>query len=176
MGLVDLPRIFLPLGAFAVNVLALMVVLHISVRTEFVRAVVFAFGSGLAALLALELIGNPGLGEETLSAWVILVGDLTIYASLSYVFFNVVNIGESAIRVRILREIAKAGGTIGEPEFRSAYNEDIILKIRLDRWLKKGRIVRKSGRWVLQSNGLLAIERVFWLMKIILVRRTSEFE
>jgi len=176
MWIVDLPTVVFPLAGMGVNLLGLAIILRLSRRIGFVQAAIFAFVWGLIGLLMLEAIGNSELSAGHPAGWVLLGGDFLTYACLGFSFFSLTNTSESSIRVRILREIDRAGGSIDKSEFSKIYNEDIILKLRLERWRSKGLVVKTADRYALNSKGLRAVERIFYYLKIFLVRRSSQFD
>ena len=104
------------------------------------------------------------------------LGNLSLYVCLGYLFFYVVNTGESSLRVRILREIAQARDGISEQALLKAYNERVILESRLQRLLRGGRAVRQRDRYVLRAPGLVLMAKFFRALKQFLLRRSSEFE
>ena len=166
----------IPFLGWLCNVLVLMACLHLFARLGYVRSVCLAFAAGLAVVIGLELATLGARHSGAADRLILAVGDLALYACLAYLFFYVVNTGESSIRVRILREIAEARDGISEQALLQAYNERVILVGRLQRLLQGGRVIRHGDRYFLQARGMVLMAWFFQVLKQILLRRSSEFE
>lgn len=121
---------------------------------------------------AFRLAALPGRWGENLT---LLAGDSIIYICAAFLFFNFINAGETSIRVRILRELRGEQGTLSEEELLARYNDQIILRTRLERLLSGSQIEFVDGRYRLLTPTLTRLEWGFSLLKRLLLRQTSEF-
>lgn len=135
-------------------------------------SLVVGFGVVVVAHATLPMFGPFASGAGAL----LLVGDCLLLACGWFVFLNFVVCSESSIRVRLLREIIAAGGSIAEADLMAAYNERALVDMRLDRLVTGGQVVVADGRYRLTSRPLRAIGLLFRSLKRLILRRTSEFD
>lgn len=100
-----------------------------------------------------------------------LLTDVVIYASFSYGYFHFINLGETARRIRLLRELAEAGRPLPELEVLRRYNAHTILELRLGRLLRKGQIRRHGDRYVTGRASVLWMARTLSLLQTLLMGR-----
>jgi hypothetical protein len=148
-----------PLAGLAVNV-ASQVVLCRAVRSlGLLRSLVLGFAVGLLCALGLTLwTGNSLELARTELAAQFLVNGLTT-AALGYCYFHFVNLGETARRVRILRELVEAGGSLPRAELLKRYNAQDMVRQRLGRLLRSGQVVVRDGRYVMGKQTVLRMAR-----------------
>lgn len=142
----------------------------------YVRSVFAGFALGALVLALSEIDRFVGADITAGRIFVLLAGDAAIYVCLGYLFFNFINSGESSIRVRILWELQHATGPLSEEGLLAIYNDDIILATRLARLRRSGKVIERNGRYVLRSSVLILMARVIRALKLLIVRRESEFE
>ena len=152
---------FLPLiivvGAFAANVLAQVLLSRYS-RISLLSTIFLCFFGGIFLLVALHLLLLPMPLLEQAAA---LVLNLLIYGSLGYGYFHFVNLGETARRIRILREFDIAGGSLTLTELKARYNASTILEVRLSRLLRKKQLREEGG------NLFIALPQVLWMSQAL---------
>jgi hypothetical protein len=69
------------------------------------------------------------------------------------------NLNITSLRIRILRELHRAGGSIDSSNMPVLYTAPERLSRRLERLEKGGQIMSKDGRWLLRSWQVLAVAR-----------------
>ncbi len=83
-----------------------------------------------------------------------------VYGGIAYAYFHLFNMSETARRIRVLREVERAGG-LAEADLRRLYSEDEVVDRRLERMIAMGHLVQKDdGRFVVGSPLLLSAARV----------------
>ena len=144
--------------------------------THFLRSVARAFAGGLIVLALLEvlLIKRNDLFAETITTAVIV--NAPIYAALSYCYFNFVNLGQSSIRIRIYSEIAASGNGVSMQHIALEYNEEALMRMRLQRMIESGDIMERNGRYVVGRQRLVVIARIIFAMKKLILGKGSEFD
>jgi hypothetical protein len=105
-----------------------------------------------------------------------LVTNLTMYAALGYGYFHFINLGETARRIRILRELYEARKGLAADEILSRYNARRIVTMRIGRLLRNGQIVERAGRYVVDKPLVLMMAKGVILLKRFLLGKTSEFD
>ena len=121
---------------------------------------------GLAVLL---LPGLPG----PLGLW---AANLLIYGAFCYVYFHWNNMGETARRIRLLRELDAAPDGLTQAELLDRYPAREILQRRLMRLIDGGQIVEREGRLALSGRLILFSARLVGLAKKIVLGRHSELD
>jgi hypothetical protein len=170
----DLTFALLIVGSALVANVVLHFIVHRVARRPMVSAVL-GFAGGLAVLAAGETVRFSGSVQAAGAIGVLLLGDIAFYVCASFLFFNFNNAGVSSIRIRILRELANAGRPLSETELLRRYNDHVILMTRLERLTGGGQVLLSGDRYVLRSRGLVVLFRVMRMLKLLVLRRTSEF-
>jgi hypothetical protein len=163
-----------PLAGLAFNALTQIMVVHLS-RGKIGASIIIGILSGLAstlAVIALGLTEAPGATDGFVDSW--LLGVAT-YLALAFGYWEISNLNITSLRIRILRQLLRAGGSIALADMPVLYSGAERLRRRLERLENGGQIMRKDGRWRLRSWQVLAIARcVEALRSIILLRRDRE--
>ena len=123
-------------------------------------------------VLALLLAQGPagGLTADVVTA------DILLYAAFCYVYFHWNNMGETARRIRMLRELAAAPEGLAFEDMVARYSAREILERRLARLAAGGQIRQTEGRLVLTSRTVLRSARLVGLGKRLLFGGRSELD
>jgi hypothetical protein len=124
--------------------------------------------------LVLGLLVNRG-PEGALPADV-ATADALLYAAFCYVYFHWNNMGETARRIRMLRELAAAPEGLTVQEMVRRYSAREILERRLERLSAAGQISETDGRLVLTSRAVLLSAQLVGLVKLIVFGGRSELD
>ena len=84
---------------------------------------------------------------------------LIIYNALSYSYFHIFNMSETARRIRILNEIDKAK-QLKASDVAFIYNADDMLKVRLERLMAMHQIKKIGDRYLLDQNLLYIVAKI----------------
>jgi hypothetical protein len=137
------------------------------------RSVFAGFGCGLIAVGATELAW--AVAER---AWWESLGNLAVsgltYAALGYCYFHFINLGETARRIRILRELWDSQGGMTMDELLQKYDAGQILDARIGRMIRNRQIVERGGRYHIAKPTLLCMARTLVTMKVVLLGRRGE--
>ncbi len=141
-------------------------------RGRLLKSQVAGAAAGLAVLLLAGLAGSlPSSLAASPWTW---TADLLIYLAFCYVYFHWNNMGETARRVRLLRELDEAPEGLSEAELLCRYPADEILERRLTRLIDGGQIVERGGRLVLSGGLVLVSARLVAIAKWIVLGRRRE--
>jgi hypothetical protein len=154
-------------GATAAHVEALRL------GTTQVRAYVLSLTVG--ASVTLVSIGMFVYLLERTQIWSALIA-LALYGSWWFILLNFVQTSESSMRVRLLREFMAAGGALSREALAARYNDELVLRLRLDRMREAGAVVERGGRLFVASGQLRLLARFFRYLKIVMTGRRSEFD
>lgn len=164
-----------PLAALATNVAAQVAVFRLFPHRGLLRSELagFAAGGGALALVhALAAVPPHPPGEPA----ALLAANALCYGALGYCYFHFGNLGETARRVRIVRELAESPGGLTLEEILRRYDAREIFDRRLGRLTGTGQIVLRDGRYFIASPLLAAMARGVLLLKLLFLGRGSEFD
>ena len=125
------------------------------------RQKVAALAAALGALPTGALLEvNARRAAGTLSGHLIDIAYAAlVFGGLAYAYFHLFNLGETARRIRILREIYSVGA-LRTDDLADAYGRDELVTVRLARLVETGQVVVRDGRYVLAGGLLYAAARV----------------
>jgi len=164
-----------PLVALAINVIAQVFLLRAR-RTDFLRSVVEGCLIGGVALLVLNAVLITWLAPFREGLIRLLLVNIPTYGALSYCYFGVVGLGETAIRIRIYAEIAKTSTGMSTEDIERLYSDGAFAAMRLRRLLEGGDIMKKDGRYFVGKNRLVHAANIMFAAKQLLLGKKSEFE
>ncbi|MFH1492410.1 MAG: hypothetical protein ABIE81_03615 [Candidatus Omnitrophota bacterium] len=117
---------------------------------------------------------RPEVSLEGLSD--IFVINLIGYGCLGYCYFHFINLGETARRIRILRELYEAGDGLKLGELLNRYSAKEIFQKRTNRLINSGQIIFKDGKYYIGKPTVLWISKIIIALKIIILGKRSEFD
>jgi hypothetical protein len=177
LSLYGITQILVPLVGAVINIIAQYLYLKLNVRLTLLRSVYMGFFSGLFFLISFELyIFFKFDGQTLVDSICLLIVNLIIYGYLGYQYLNIVALGETARRIRIMREIYEVENGLAYSEILENYNAKQIIKLRLDRLINNGQIVYRNGRYFIENKTMVFITKLMHALKLIIIGKGSEFE
>jgi uncharacterized membrane protein len=164
-------RVLNPVLALMLNVLFQVSSFRLLRGMTLLRSLYSGFAFGLAGMLAIELSLFLIMKQPSDDLFFSMTVNLISYTALGYCYFHFINLGETARRIRILRELYDSTDGLSREEILERYNSREIIRRRIERLLNSGQIVRKNGRFYIGKPFLLFISRIMVLLKVILLRR-----
>ena len=169
-------HVLAPVAGLAVNVLIQVAGFRLFARLGLLKSIIVGFAGGLIGMVAADvfvLLSRSAAAGEFAAA---LVTNLIIYSALGYCYFHFVNLGETARRVRILREIYDAQDGLTMERLLSRYNAEEIVRLRLDRLLGKGQVLLREERYFIGRRTVLLMARAIIALKLLALGKRSEFD
>lgn len=160
-----------PIFAFSINVVTQILCVRF-VMNGLLKSLFSGFAVGLLNLLFIQLF-TAFLNVALLPN---LIVNIIIYSSLGYCYFHFINLGETARRIRILRELYDSDGGLTLEEILKLYNAKKMVELRLQRLLGNGQVILKDGMLFIGKPVLLLISKTILLMKLIILGQKSEFD
>jgi hypothetical protein len=122
-----------PLVGSAVNVIAQIIIARMLSGERLVLIIVAAFCAGLAATgamigFALSMADLPTLDALGLAASVVIV-----HGAAGFVLFAIVNLGETSLRIRMMRTLLDNPDGITRDELLACYDDQALIAVRLQR-------------------------------------------
>lgn len=162
-------HLFCPIAALGINVIVQIGIFKLDKKHKLLQSVFMGFASGVLSAGAIEsfivLTTNVPIKEFMPALFV----DITTYFALGYCYFHFVNLGETARRIRLLRELYDAPGGLTEGQILSKYNAKEIINIRLTRLLNNNQIIVSNARYYVANPAMLFISKTLVFMKLIIL-------
>ena len=165
-----------PVFGLAINVLVQLISFRFILKSGLLKTVFLGFFVGMLSVLIIESYIFFVTSAYFTDFFMILVANAIAYASLGYCYFHFINLGETARRIRILREIYDTKDGLSMEEILQRYNAKEIVEKRLSRLLNNGQVILKNGRYYIGNPIMLMINRIIVAMKLMLLGRRSEFD
>jgi len=95
-------------------------------------------------------------------------------ASLGFAFcyFNFVNLMIASLRLRMLEEIADAGGSIPRQSLLDRYGTTSVVTLRLERLVRGGHLIERNGRLHTGRLQFLVVARIFEMLRWLICGAT----
>jgi len=165
-----------PILGLLINAISQVLVCRYASGFGLLKSVFVGFVCGLITVFAIEAV-NYFAAAVSISH---LLGQLCLcmitYGALSYCYFNFVNLGETARRIRILRELYDSKSGLSKEDILSRYSAKEIIEKRIGRLLSNGQIVLKEGKYVGGNSTVLLMNKAMILMKLVVLGKRSEFD
>lgn len=165
-----------PIIALIFNVLFQVLGFRYVIISSLLKSLFLGCFFGFIVLISLEFcIFLVGVNSGKDSLYLAMVNVIT-YSALSYCYFHFVNLGETARRIRIVRELYKAKNGLSMKELLSIYNAREMVEMRISRLLNSGQIICKNNKYYVGKPVILFISKIIIMMKIIILGKKSEFD
>jgi hypothetical protein len=166
----------IPIIGLGANVVVQLLSVRLVPGLGVLRSVYAGFVIGGLSVLLTELhLSGDGSIQET-DAVLMIITNLIIYGSLGYCYFHFINLGITARRIRILRELYISGEGLSIDELLKRYNARDMVEKRLDRLLGSGQIVCKDDKYHIGKPVVLMMSKSIVALKLLILGKRSEFE
>ena len=168
-------QLVLPFFSLLVNILAQIISFKYILKRNLLKSEYLGFISGFLAYIFYEAV----LYKYSFSVmeWIGLVtANCLIYLCFSYYYFNFINLGETARRIRLLRELSASPEGLTEKEILKRYNADEIIAVRMERLLNNKQVIMRAGRYYIGNPTMLLISKLIVVIKLIVLGKRSEFD
>lgn len=165
-----------PVLGLVINVLVQIISFRVILKSGLLKTVFLGFFAGFLYLLLIESYIFFVMPVSFMDFLMILLANAITYASLGYCYFHFINLGETARRIRILRELYDSKEGLSLEEILQRYNAKEIVEKRISRLINNGQVLYKDGRYFIGSPVMLMISRIIVTMKLLLLGKASEFD
>ena len=165
-----------PVLGLVINVLVQIISFRVILKSGLLKTVFLGFFAGFLYLLLIESYIFFVMPVSFMDFLMILLANAITYASLGYCYFHFINLGETARRIRILREIYDSKDGLTMEEILQKYNSKEIVDKRIGRLINNGQVLYKNGRYYIGNPTMLIITKIIVAMKLLLLGRRSEFD
>ncbi len=169
-------HIFSPLIGLVANVLFQVCYCRYKKTASLLKSTFFGFAGGMVIMLGIEL----SYAAQFMPAVPQILSNISLgmvtYAALGYCYFHFINLGETARRIRLLRELQKSSNGLTLDNILRAYNAKEIIENRLSRLLKSGQIIEKNNKYYIGKPVMLLMSKTIVFAKLFILGKKSEFE
>ena len=160
--------VFIPIIALLANIAGQVLLFRFFFRSKLLISIFIAFFLGFFIFFCFDFFNKRSFS-------VFLVHLLT-YGSFSYCYFHFINLGETARRIRILRELRDSSNGLSLSEILKNYNANEIIDCRLSRLIKSQQVIFKNNRYYIGRPMMYLIARILVALKYLLLGKGSEFD
>jgi hypothetical protein len=122
-----------PLAGSAINVIAQIIIARMLSGERLVLIIVAAFCAGLVATGAMVGFALSMADLPTFDALGLAASVLIVYSAAGFVLFAIVNLGETSLRIRMMRALLDNPDGITRDELLASYDDQALIAVRLQR-------------------------------------------
>ena len=131
-------------------------------RSNYLLPLVIGFFVGLIATLTITAFAVHHQDDKVADSVALLALNSLTYLGLGWCYFNLVNINFASLRIRMLKEIADAGGTMSRTELLAEYNTGQVIARRMQRLLHWENLEEREGRYYIgRKKWFLLVARFY---------------
>ena len=166
-----------PVLGLAINAFSLLLLYRLRPSFGLLRSEYAGFligGTFVLVVNGLVMLQRPYQETASVAGYGILT--LLTYSALGYCHFHFVNLGETARRIRLLRELFDAGGMLSRSDLLTRYNAKEIVEKRIARLINSGQVVHREQRYYIQNPAVFRIAQFMVVLKVIILGKRSEYD
>ncbi|MFH1867874.1 MAG: hypothetical protein ABH843_02780 [Candidatus Omnitrophota bacterium] len=164
--------IFIPVISLIVNILCQIIYYKCLPKPGLLNSIFKGFVFGLFTFLLFELCQFQSAVCPLLKKIDILIVHLITYACLSYCYFHFINLGETARRIRILRELEIVPEGLSLHDILTRYNANEIIERRLTRLIKDGQLILAGDKYRIGKPVMLLISKLLAFAKVLFLGKS----
>lgn len=176
VNMVNYLHLFSPIISLGINAICQVCVVRYINKFSLLKSIFLGFGFGLWILLLVEMYYLVKLESSLLEKACSLSANIVAYIALGYCYFHFINLGETARRIRIIRELYESNDGLSLDELLARYNAKEIIERRLSRLINNRQIILKDGRYYIANLTMLFITKIIVGMKLVILGKRSEFD
>jgi len=164
----DLILVLSPLAGGALNLASQLILARQFAGERLLSVVAAAFGLGFVATIVLALYGLSLGGSAFADAVALMLSVIIVYCAFGLVLFAIVNLGETSLRIRMMRILLGAPDGLSRAQLMSGYDDRKLVAIRLQRVLNKRQARYHDGVYYRRVSFLFAAAAGVGLLKWII--------
>jgi len=161
-------HVFSPVIGLVANVISQVCYCRYKGAASLLRSTFFGFAGGMVIMLGIEF----SYAAQFMPVLAKIVSNISLslitYTALGYCYFHFINLGETARRIRLLRELKKTSNGLTLDDILRAYNAKEIIENRLSRLLKSGQIIEKNNKYYIGKPVMLLMSRAILFAKLFI--------
>lgn len=169
-------QVLIPIIGLMLNVLIQNLVLRYAKQIGLLKSVFIGFGGGMVIVFLVGInISFGWLNLIKMDMLSVIIVNLITYSLFGYCYFHFINLGETARRIRILRELYESREGLSMKEILEKYSAEEIIEKRISRLIHHGQIVLKDGRYYIGNPSMLFIAKIIYAVKFVVFGKGNEW-
>jgi hypothetical protein len=160
-----------PLAGSAVNVMAQLILARVLSGERLLLVVVIAFCIGLAATCVITGFALTPIDSSVPDALALIASVLTIYSAAGFALFAIVNLGETSLRIRMMRVLLDSPHGVRRGELVANYDDRALISVRLQRLREKMQVRFLDGIYYSRPSFLFLTAAGVQMLKRVLYGR-----
>lgn len=169
-------HIFSPILGLGVNAVCQVCYCRYVKNASLLKSTFFGFLWGLVVMLSIEAFYVQAPISPLFKNLPSIVVGVISYIALGYCYFHFINLGETARRIRLLRELSDSPDGLSLEEILQRYNAKEIIDNRLNRLLKSGQIIHRDNRYYIGKPAMLLMSKAILFLKFFVLGKASELD
>jgi hypothetical protein len=165
----SLLQVLSPIVGLVINVLAQIFGSRYISSMSLLKSVFLGFFVGLLSVFIIEFYVDFAFAVPSKDFISYFISNTIIYISLGYCYFQFINLGETARRIRILRELYGTKDGLNMEGILNRYNAGGVVEMRINRLLANGQIILKNDRYFIGRPFMLLIAKIIKIIKLIVI-------
>jgi len=165
-------QLFIPLISLFINAIVQLLTFRLIPKSGLLSSIYLGFIVGFINLLIFEFyVFSVSFNDHIC----ITIANLFIYFVLGYCYFNFICLGETARRIRILRELYDSKDGLSLEDLLKRYNAREIIEKRIERLKNNGQVISGNEKYYIGNNqAMLLIAKIIVLLKVVISGKRSE--
>ena len=169
-------HVFSPIFGLALNTICQICYCRYIKNANLLYSTFFGFIIGMFGLVSFEIYYLNQLTLPFLEKISFLIVNFISYSASGYCYFHFINLGETARRIRLLRELSASNNGLSVDEILQRYNAKEIIDNRLARLLKNRQIIEKNNRYYIGNPTMFFMSKIILFLKLFILGKKSEFD
>jgi len=165
-----------PVTGLIINGLCQVLCFRYISNVGLLKSIFLGFAAGLFGVITLETYIFFAMTKSMQDFIGIIIVNLMTYSALGYCYFHFLNLGETARRIRIIRELYDSEGGLSLSGILERYNSGDIVQKRVERLLNNRQIIERNGRYYIGNPVMLMMANIMVALKLIFMGKKSEFD
>ena len=166
-----------PVLGLIVNVIFQILSFRLIASLTLLRSIFLGFGIGFCLVGTLEIQRyTQAFYPQTGDFLSILIVNEITYACLGYCYFSMIGLGETARRIRILKDLYANPKGLRLNEILVLYNAKDMVDMRIDRLINNGQAKLIKGNYFIGKSLMLFLTKLSIFTKILVLGKRSEFD
>lgn len=131
-------------------------------------ALALGIALGIVATATITLVACVRGGDTPADTLALTALNTVAALGFGFGYFNFVNLTVASLRIRILEELADAGGWLPRTALLDRYGTASVADIRLARLVDGGHLVERNGRLHTGRLQFLVVARIFGALRVLI--------
>jgi hypothetical protein len=146
-----------PVAGATANLVTQLVLARAFPRWSLVPVMVLAFCAGLLAAAAMTIFALLAAAPSPLDALALSASILIIYSAAGFALFAIANLGETSLRIRLMRTLLENPEGVPRDRLMASYDESALVAIRLERLQDKAQARVADGVFYSRPSSLFFV-------------------